>query len=124
MSARREFLKKIISLSAFSGAFLLAPAVFSQVKKKKKGEEVDPNTCFAKPGVDGAAEINYETDRSKVSAAAKAKADNHPTVKFAKQDCANCILFQGGACTIITKGCKKVDPKGWCPTWTHNPKAS
>lgn len=120
MTARRDFLKQLLSLSAASAALLVGPMAFAQEKKKKKGDAQDPKTCDAKPGVDGAATINYTEDKSKVAAAAKAEADKKP-VKFAQQSCKNCILFQGGVCTVITKGCMKVKPEGWCPTWTHNP---
>lgn len=119
MNSRRDFLKKVMTFSFASTIVLFSQKAFSQRRKKKGGGE-DPNTCFAKPGVDGAAMINYVEDKSKVDAAAIAAA-NKKDIKFAQQDCANCILYRDGVCTIITSGCKKVVPEGWCPTWTHNP---
>jgi anaerobic selenocysteine-containing dehydrogenase len=121
MNARRDFLKQLMTFSVASAALLLGQNAFSQEKKKKKGETQDPKSCDAKPGVDGAATINYVEDKSKVDAATKAAADKGKALPFAKQNCGNCILFQGGVCTIITKGCMKVKNEGWCPTWTHNP---
>lgn len=120
MNTRREFLKNLMAFSAASFALLLGKNAFA---KPKKGEKQDPNTCDAKPGVEGAGQIGYIEDKSKVSAAAQTSAEKGKTVKFANQTCSNCIMFQGGVCTIITSGCKKVKPTAWCPTWTHNPAA-
>ncbi len=115
MNSRRNFLKMALSVPAI---LFMSSLGFAQQKKKKKGE-ADAGGCFADPTKGSAASIKYVEDKSKV---AKADQVEKSGIPFAKQDCANCILFtKTGECQIITDTCKKVKPEGWCPTWTHNP---
>lgn len=114
MKSRRNFLKMIFAAPAIVA---LSNVAFAQEKKKKKGDAA-AGDGFAKPGVGAAATIKYVEDKSKV---AKADQVAKGGIPFEKQDCANCILFQNGICTIITDANKKVKPTAWCPTWTHNP---
>jgi hypothetical protein len=116
MNSRRNFLKMIFAAPA---VLALSNFAFAQEKKKKKGDAAAPaGDGWAVPGQGAAATIKYVEDKSKV---AKADQVTKGGVPFEKQDCANCILFQNGLCTIITDNNKKVKPTGWCPTWTHNP---
>lgn len=117
MNSRRDFLKLALSLSAIPAALTLSKVSFAQEKKKKKGDDAGGDG-FAVPGKGAAATIKYVEDKSKV---AKADQVTKGGIPFEKQDCANCILFQNGLCTIITDANKKVKPTAWCPTWTHNP---
>jgi hypothetical protein len=118
MNSRRDFLKVALSLTAVPAVLVLSKASFAQEKKKKKGDAGSTEIGWAVPGKGAAATIKYVEDKSKVAAADRVEKSGVP---FNKQDCANCILFQGGLCTIITDNNKKVKPTGWCPTWTHNP---
>lgn len=115
MNSRRNFLKMALTVPA---VLVMSSIGFAQQKKKKKGDGGGDAIGWAVPGKGAAATIKYVEDKSKV---AKADQVTKSGIPFEKQDCANCILFQGGVCTIITDNNKKVKPEGWCPTWTHNP---
>ncbi len=119
MNSRRDFLKVALSITAIPAVLVLSRTSFAQEKKKKKGDAAATTEVgWAVPGKGAAATIKYVEDKSKVAAADRVAKGG---VSFDKQDCANCILFQGGLCTIITDNNKKVKPEGWCPTWTLNP---
>lgn len=120
MNSRRSFLKIAVSLAAIPTVMSLGKVAFAQEKKKKKGDAgaAGGEIGWAVPGKGAAATIQYVEDRSKVAKAAQVAKSGIP---FEKQNCANCILFVNGLCTIITDNNKKVKPAAWCPTWTHNP---
>lgn len=114
MDSRRKFLKAALAVPA---VLLMSSVGFAQQKKKKKGEGAD-EIGWAVEGKGAAATIKYYEDKKRVP---KAEQITKAGIPFEKQDCANCILFQNGICTIITDNNKKVKPEGWCPTWTLNP---
>lgn len=123
---RRDFLKSsgIAAILAVISAKFFAP-VIAFAKDENKAAAAPAN--LVKPSEPMATSLGYVEDASKVDSKKWAK---RAGPAGAKQFCYNCQFYQAdpakakttdaAACTIF--GGKSVKGKGWCNTWTQNPK--
>jgi len=124
-SSRRSFLKITgAACAALAGAKLLQPNA-AQAQAPKAGAPA--NLVMVSESEPLAKSLGYHADASKVDNKAWPK---HAGAEGAKQFCYNCQFYQtkeadpkatkAAPCTIFAN--KGVAAKGWCNSWTQNPK--